>query len=763
MSGLNSPFYRALTVANGSVRTTGVSKGLGKGELALVDVKDVTKVGDNIGARVLSSLAGKRKDEKRFQIRVGTAHRDFTRSHSSSAIGTPTFSLDEVKSVRVSVPERTEQSFDEIILGYNGIDPETSFKFNRGTGHFNLWLELCGGGIPYNGSGLSKEIFEVSVHIPECDITDTCTECDACEDVDPKAITEELIRRLKEKQLTGGTSIEQYVDITPIYKCDNDGDRELIPYNFFEITVCDRGTENDLSKVQAQYPSYKVVAKDRKGPNSVYEILVPDADGAPSDYSVGLDSILKDCEDCPAGYSASEAGYIYAITIEDDGADLTTDIDDVPGFVTGSVIKSGNDNGVGFYTVLVEDKLTDAEITTFLEASAVKSTATFKELGEARQICSSNTVSTTPWVETGTCNISTDQYTITLKDDKCGNSRLDELQRFYPEYLIEEGIGESSVELTLAGTDGTANIEVGGTEYLATFDTDLTDTAAAFVTDHAVDLEAAGVVVTANAGVLTFVGATQVIEDIIIINVSDSLDGTLGIVTAESVTGACQRKYVATVFTDMVCEECDPVFLKQYQSELPEKYDGNNKWSKVENVAASPNGNCLAGIRIVGKPFILDGEEALRDDIGFVETSVALRAAAGYPSEQRLGVGRIPNTADMFSATYLSRKSDRDNLVGNLRNLEQESLVYFVGEQYPKTYLERMLKGNITNLPDSRNQARIYYVELEHRMSTQSFANISTDNIVYPLIVEEGKHQEVEAIVNAIAVGAGLDVTRVSE
>ena len=68
MSGLNSPFYRALTVANGSVRKTGVSKNLGKGELALVDVKDTTKVGGNIGARVLTSLAGKVKDDKRFQI-----------------------------------------------------------------------------------------------------------------------------------------------------------------------------------------------------------------------------------------------------------------------------------------------------------------------------------------------------------------------------------------------------------------------------------------------------------------------------------------------------------------------------------------------------------------------------------------------------------------------------------------------------------------------------------------------------------------------
>lgn len=762
MSGLNSPFYRALTVANGSVRKTGVSKNLGKGELALVDVKDTTKVGGNIGARVLTSLAGKVKDDKRFQIRLGSAAREFTRSNSSSAYATPTFSLNEVKSVRVSVPERTEQQVDELILGYNGIDPETTFKFNRGTGHFNLWVELTGGAIPFNGSGCVKEIFEVSVHVPECDITDTCVECDGCEDVDCQGVTNELIRRLQEKELTGGTRFEDYAEITPIFSCDADADRELIEYTFYEITVCDRGTENDLTKVQAQYPGYKVVAKDRVGPNSVYELLLPASEGAPADYTTTIDSILKDCEDCPAGYAATDAGYIYAITIEDDGADLTTAIDDLPGFVAGSVIKSGNDNGVGFYTVLVEDKLTQAQIEAFLTESAVKATARFKELGEARQICENNTVEETSWTEKGSCNVSTDRYTITLADDKCGNSRLVELQRHYPEYIIEEGTGASSIEVTLTGEDGTAEIEVGGVEYTVTFATDLDQTATDFVAEHATALAVQGITVTASEGVITFVGSTGVIADIVITNSTEDLDGTVGDATATPVTGACQRKYIATVLTNMVCEECDPVFEAMFTSDAPEKYDGNNKWTKLVEPGAAPAGNCLCGIRIKAKPFVIDAEEALREDLAFVETSASIKAAAGYPSEQRLGVGRVPNTSDAFEAIYLTKKSDRDNLAGNMRNLEQESMVYFTGEQYPKDYLERLIKGQVTNLPDSRNQVRVYYIEFEHRVNTQSFANISTDNIVYSIVVEEGKHQDVEALINAVAVGAGLSVVRVT-
>lgn len=62
-----------------------------------------------------------------------------------------------------------------------------------------------------------------------------------------------------------------------------------------------------------------------------------------------------------------------------------------------------------------------------------------------------------------------------------------------------------SDELTLTGTSGTANITINGTVYLATFNTDLTTTASDFVTSHAIALNTAGITVTSNGAVLTFV------------------------------------------------------------------------------------------------------------------------------------------------------------------------------------------------------------------------------------------------------------------
>lgn len=71
--------------------------------------------------------------------------------------------------------------------------------------------------------------------------------------------------------------------------------------------------------------------------------------------------------------------------------------------------------------------------------------------------------------------------------------------------------------ITLTGTSGTANIRIKGVDYLVTFNTSLSQTAADFVTAHSAKLTAAGVTVSnitgaelrfLNAGVLSITNAT---------------------------------------------------------------------------------------------------------------------------------------------------------------------------------------------------------------------------------------------------------------
>ena len=97
----------------------------------------------------------------------------------------------------------------------------------------------------------------------------------------------------------------------------------------------------------------------------------------------------------------------------------------------------------------------------------------------------------------------------------------------YDEYFLSAGR-----TLTLTGTSGSANINILGVNYLATFSVNLTTTANNFVTLYQATLLALGIQVFANSGVLKFgkksdlVGGSVDLSAITITNVVANLSGT---------------------------------------------------------------------------------------------------------------------------------------------------------------------------------------------------------------------------------------------
>lgn len=84
-------------------------------------------------------------------------------------------------------------------------------------------------------------------------------------------------------------------------------------------------------------------------------------------------------------------------------------------------------------------------------------------------------------------------------------------------------------KVTLTGTSGTATVSILGLSLTATFDTNLTTTAAGFVTSHYDTLAAVGVTVSSAAAVVTFTTRdTSVIPAFSIANATGDLAGTLG-------------------------------------------------------------------------------------------------------------------------------------------------------------------------------------------------------------------------------------------
>lgn len=367
---------------------------------------------------------------------------------------------------------------------------------------------------------------------------------------------------------------------------------------------------------------------------------------------------------------------------------------------------------------------------------------------------STSTVSTA-WTEGETCYATVENYKIQLADNDCGDSRLAELSAYYPELTIVEGAptGSASRELTLTGTSGTANINVGGVDYLATFDTSLIVTANNFVTSHAsAILEATGAVVTANAGVLTFTDNATGFPAITITNATTNLAGTLGSIAyeVEPLVGGCQQVYSTQVLTNIVCDECSPIFLEQFQSVAPADFD----FSSWELVSSASDENALMGIKIKGKDFDWTPTDISRDQIPFYETSTRVEAFGGYIIDVNESVQ--DNFKDLFSITRLSRAQDRDNLGGHLMMAEEASRAYFDGEKRHVDNLYAKAVLGEESVLDFKKQYVQYAITIHDSKYSQGVGRRSDMGTTYNIWAELGKESSLNTYISALATKVGI-------
>lgn len=735
MPGTHSPKSIHWFTLDGNVRTSGGAKNLAKGQFAIVESGKATAD----GALVVGSFAGKPQSAV-YEMRLGRNPLPENRSFTSKAWTTQPFTIKDVVSVKANYPEVTEQTFDDLIIGYDGINAATAITLEENqTTLLDVVLE---GNVSGYYTGSDKYIATIHFGKEEGETN--------------QEVVRRAVKNLKQQILPGSVKITDVVDIS-VVDSTNPG-LTGTPYVFSTLTVVDSGDSNALGRVQAQYPAYKVVRTDVAGDASVYTILHPASQALAAYNNQNLAYYIKGCEDCIAGYSELTGGVVYSVSIEDDGIDLSTTVDNLPGYVASSIIRHGVKNGKGLYTLVTDNALTEAEITTYVTTAGVQTTAEIKMLGDVKDVCTDDLSTTVAWVDGDTCYASQDIYSIQLKDNDCGESRLAELQAAYPALTIEEGApsGAASQTVTLTGTSGTANINVGGNLYLATFTTNLTTTATNFVTAHAAAILAdTGITVTANAAVLTFAGQENDGFPVSIANVTTNLAGTvsaLDIVTAPSV-GGCQRVYTTTVTTDVVCDECSDIFLNQFMSEAPTAYQFTD-WELYEPAS---NPAALMGIRITGKPLIWYPGEAMRDMVPFYETSVRIKVAGGYIEEPNFSFE--PQYSDIFNVKRLSIAQDRDNLGGHLMQWEDASVAHHEGRDRSKELYKKFIFGDESTLKYS-SQYISFELGIDDHKPSQGFGKHSDIGITVIIWAELGYHENLQTLVNSLAAKAGLDGVR---
>lgn len=224
---------------------------------------------------------------------------------------------------------------------------------------------------------------------------------------------------------------------------------------------------------------------------------------------------------------------------------------------------------------------------------------------------------------------------------------------------------------------------------------------------------------------------------------------TIAIAT-DPAPAACQTTYETTINTNLVCEECDPIFRDVFVSEELGVYD-DVAWVKPEKTYS---GTAKMGIRVRGKRASLSGNEFLRDDMPFFDDSVEISLVGGFPTYTNESY--LFGTNDRFTVKFFSRKAAAHNLGGNLRKFEEEAQMHFRGRsRYMYNNYGKIVNGQETRLEGLQNYI-VYSITIAPHKYASNFQQPQNGSFTYHFPVAVGKQEAVENIINELASAAGL-------
>lgn len=426
---IHKPYDRHF-VSTGAVKTEGGSLNLALGQLGVFKVN--TKHNAQ-GLEALSNFKNLSKKEK-VEIKVG--------NNTNVVSSTHPFEIGKIKGLRVSAPQKTEQTVDEVIIGYNGLDESTSITF--GVGEFKeINLRLSGEKVGLLGYPEGFVNLTIPLDTKRCSYyaKDKCNgNCDECAPVNPLPVLLAGFQRFLNTPLKGGVKVTDLIEYDLIKKCSGAATAlNKVEHKFYELSIVDSGTLEALSAVQSQYPNEKVVRKSRKGNTTAYEILRPSAGvTALAKFKRGVDSFIKDCKDCVAGWNPVEGGFLYTLQTEDENPNAN--IEAIEGVKAGTIVKGGvTTEGLYSYTFVAEKELAKDKIDVYLNDNKDKSVV-LTLVGKVSSVCKSDAVTEFDWTVKATCNAILQEYILDLPDTKCGADRLDELKAHYGTTEITKGI-----------------------------------------------------------------------------------------------------------------------------------------------------------------------------------------------------------------------------------------------------------------------------------------------------------------------------------
>lgn len=657
--GLHRGDDHSFIITNGMVKTAGGSLDSVKGQVGFFNIGRTSKTGlEAVSTFAIAS------DRDEFIIKMG--YKDSYGKGEVSDFRSFPFTVNDVTALKIRVPKRLTPKTDKLILGFDGIDPNKSFKIREGESR-KITIKLTGAAIGMLGYKDGSVTVDAYIDADPCYNT-SCEECDPCLASNCIKPTIETIEYLKNYNIGGGVTLSDFVDFTLVKSCPLEVPPITTDVTNYEVTIPDCGEAADLAAVQSQVDG-SVVVIGRDGVNTTYGIqtgIVP----VPI-MITGFPTLAPKCGVC-AGPIEEQGGFAYIFTADSSVIDPIAAFG-VPTGISSEMIQ--HEGHFAQFLVITSSELSTGIIDTLIGLTLIS----IVPAGETATFCSPTGVPAVyMWLPTGTCKISNMLFHATLPLDECGNvdTVWDEVSARYPDALVGVvGIGDDPT------------------------------------------------IVSPLIGIRP-----------------GPVDGVV----------ACQAVFQLLIPTDIVCEDCDPIFANAFSTETPVDFAGT-KWNPV---GTDYGLDCNCGIMMEGKAIEINPGECLRDEWGYLEDSVKIEVTGGYITDLTLASG---NNDEPMAVTYLSRAEPSEGKGGSLYGIEKASQYHFTGDFSTDSYQKRVIQGTTSNINPNASYVDMALTVKNTRFS-QSFSGVSTEVVTYHFFVEVGKEATLQDLLITLASRGGATI-----
>lgn len=674
--GINRPYDRLLVLSPIDPKTSGGSLDLADGQIGLF-----RNASGNSGLPAVSDITVNKGAE--FVLEVGTADRGNDAGLSNKGLRSPRFKASDVLDIDYTPAKPAVQA--AVYLGYDNLDSTKTINLKAG--------EAAGVSIELEGAylgllGFENEKWQGKFSIYE-EYEDNCG--DGCTDIPCRDLVLNLVKVMRNREVRPNVKLGELVNIRFVSTCYAAPDTvSEDSAAYFCLELCDDGDDAALGLVQAQVGDGFVVERsERDGDTSTYKVTVTDGSGAPSDYTEWSKNVKTDCDgDCPSGYTLSEGGFLYSISVEDDGTDASSTqetfldgLDNVSSdkgsIETVTVGAADASRSAGTYTTVTGTASADgadAEFTIVVDGSGAATVSAISDEGSGYVV----------------------GETITIADSDLGNGGADDL------VLTVATLNTYIVDVSKIGQD------YGVGKYSWLFDQRLTsaEIAAILAQYPALSYELVGEVedvCTLDSPATTSwsaCGTCNTATAEYYIELNDDICGnsrleelqaaypslTITESTTEGEFSECRRRYKTTVTSTIVCDECHDDF---YEFEAPDPFEFE-LWKRVDTQAEATT-DCKCGIYVEGKDLKYCPDKRNAHEIATVNGQMKIQISGGEIIDEPIGWRW--RTGSEFPQTIVRRAFDGTGWGEDKWEREKMSYDYFLGFSTGDSYTERDLKG----------------------------------------------------------------------